>query len=73
MLSIIMSEYYQNNREQKIEYQLNYYYTNKKKIRMKQNDYYRNVYYPSKKLVFFKKIQKIEGGLIIKQNVTVNF
>ena len=49
---IYMSEYYQKNREDRIEYQLSYYYKNRNKIRLKQNvyfkKYYRQIIVPSK-------------------------
>ena len=49
---IYMSEYYQNHKKDRIEYQLSYYYKNRNKIRLKQNayfkKYYRQIIVPSK-------------------------
>jgi hypothetical protein len=65
-----MSDYYKQNKKDRIEYQLNYYYKNKEKIRKKQNIYYKNVYYPKN-----KTRSKIKPccGLIIERNIRVIF
>jgi len=66
-----MSQYYEKNRDIIIEYNLNYYYTHKEKVRERQNNYFKKVYYPNK----IKPKQKVKPirEVLITQNVTVTF
>ena len=69
---IYMQEYYEKNRELIIDRNLNYYYTNKNKIRQKQNNYYKYIYYPMKR--FSRKSRKLRPSntnVTINKNVTV--
>ena len=69
---IYMSNYYQNHREQKIEYQLSYYYKNKQLIRDKQNNYYKTVYYPFKRFNVKHRVPP-NREVKIETNVTLTF
>ena len=69
---VYMNEYYKKNRDIIIEYSLNYYYTHKEKVRERQNNYFKKIYYPNKiknKPIKHKPIIEV----IITQNVTVTF
>ena len=67
-----MKEYYEKNRDIIIEYNLNYYYTHKEKVRERQNNYFKKVYYPNK--IKSKPIKhKPKREVIITQNVIVTF
>ena len=43
-----MNEYYKKYRDKIIEYSLNYCYTHKEKVRERQNNYFKKIYYPNK-------------------------
>jgi len=67
-----MKEYYEKNRDIIIEYNLNYYYTHKEKVRERQNNYFKKIYYQNKiknKPIKIKPMREV----IISQNVTVTF
>jgi hypothetical protein len=67
-----MKEYYEKNRDIIIEYNLNYYYTHKEKVRERQNNYFEKIYYPNKIINKIKKVKPMRE-VIISQNVTVTF
>ena len=74
---LYMSEYYLKNKERIVKQATNYYNDNKLKVRVKQNDYYRNVYYPEhrQKMIernpcYFLRHQKKEKKKSNKKNVT---
>ena len=67
-----MKEYYEKNRDIIIEYSLIYYYTHKEKVRERQNNYLKKIYYPNKIKNKPKKTKPIRE-VIITQNVTVTF
>ena len=69
---VYMQQYYQKNRDIIIEYNLNYYYTHKEKVRERQNKYFKNVYYPNKIKDTKIKIRPIRE-VIINKNVTITF
>ena len=68
-----MSEYYEKNRDMIIEYNLNYYYTHKAKVRERQNYYFKNIYYQKKNPNRKNKKPINLREVIIEQNVTVKF
>jgi hypothetical protein len=69
---VYMNEYYEKNRELIIDRNLNYYHTNKKKIRPKQNFYYKNIYYPTKRFhLKHRTVRPKKVNVIIEKNVTV--
>ena len=69
---IYMNSYYEENRELIIDRNLNYYYTNRSKIRQKQNKYYQNIYYPIKRFDRKARIRRPQHSkLTIAKNVTV--
>ena len=69
---IYMNEYYEKNRELIIDRNLNYYHTNKKKIRPKQNFYYKNIYYPIKRFKLkHRRVRPQKVKVHIEKNVTV--
>ena len=68
---IYMSEYYQNNKKERIEYQLSYYYKNRNKIRLKQNIYFKKYY---RKIITPSKIlYSNPPNVNTTQNLTVTF